>query len=88
MPVRSRVKVLLYQRNLERVRAGDKPVSVRGLALATGIAYSALRKLVDNQSTRIDFDTLDKLMRYFGTTDLDEILEYVPAPPSREESAR
>ncbi len=81
MPVRSRVKVLLYRRNLERVEAGEKPISVHGLALATGIAYSALRKLADNESTRVDFETLDKLMRYFDVTSLDEILEYKPEPP-------
>ncbi len=76
MAIRSRLKVLLYQWNLERVRAGDKPVSVLELAHATGVAYSALRKLLDNKSTRVDFETLDKLMRYFDTDDLDDILEY------------
>ncbi len=81
MPVRSRVKVLLYRRNLERVEAGERPISMRGLAQASGIAYSALRKLADNESTRVDFDTLDKLMRYFGVTSLDEILEYIPDQP-------
>ncbi len=81
MPVRSRVKVLLYRRNLERVEAGERPISMRSLAQASGVAYSALRKLADNESTRVDFDTLDKLMRYFGVTSLDEILEYTPEQP-------
>src|SRR5919205_2605555 len=75
MPVRSRVKVLLYQQNAKRVAAGEKPITVRGLAREAGIAYSALRKLVDNESTRVDFDTLDKLMQFFGTRDLNDILE-------------
>ncbi len=78
MPIRSRVKVLLAERNLERARAGQGSVSLPQLAAATGIAHSALRKLVNNQSTRIDFETIDKLMQYFGTNTLDDILEYTP----------
>lgn len=78
MPIKSRVKVLLAERNLERARRGERSISVRGLAEATGIAHSALIKLVDNKSTRVDFETLDRLMRYFGTTDLDDILVYTP----------
>ena len=78
MPVRSRVKVLLYEWNLERVRAGDKPLSLHGLAKATGLAPSALRKLANNESGRVDFETLDRLMRFFGTNDLRDLLEYRP----------
>ncbi len=81
MPVRSRVKVLLYRRNAERAAAGEKPLTLRGASRATGIAYSALRKLADNETTRIDFDTLDRLMQFFGTSSLDELLEYTPAQP-------
>lgn len=81
MALRSRLKVQLYQWNLERVRAGEKPVSVLELAQATGIAYSAVRKLLDNKSTRIDFETIDRLMHYFGTDNLNDILEYRPDQP-------
>ena len=84
MPIRSRVKVLLAERNLERARAGQKAISVRGLSQATGIAHSALVKLLDNKSTRVDFETLDRLMRYFSTQDLNEILEYQAEQPPRE----
>ena len=78
MPVKSRVKVLLAERNLERARAGEKLVSVRELAERTGITHSALVKLVNGRSGMISFETLDRLMQYFGTTDLNAILEYVP----------
>ena len=74
MPVRSRIKVLLAERNLERARAGARPISVRQLAEATGITHSALVKLVNGQSTRIDFNTLDKLMAFFDTDDMNDIL--------------
>ncbi len=85
MPIRSRVKILLAERNLERAHRGEKPISVRGVADATGITHSALVKLVNNQSTRVDFETLDKLMQFFGTADLNDILEY--APPAHMDSA-
>ncbi len=84
MPIRSRVKILLAERNLERARAGERPISVRAIAEATGITHSALVKFVNNQSQMVAFDTLDKLMQFFGTADLDDILEYVP-PAEREE---
>lgn len=74
MPVRSRIKVLLAERNLEWARAGSRPISVRQLAEATGITHSALVKLVNGQSTRIDFNTLDKLMAFFDTDDINVIL--------------
>jgi putative transcriptional regulator len=85
MPVRSRVKVLLAEQNLQRARAGQNPISVRAVAEATGITHSALVKLVNNQSTRIDFETIDKLMQFFGTDDINDILEYVP-PAEREQN--
>lgn len=78
MPVKSRIKVLLAERNLDRARSGEKPISVRGLAEATGITHSALVKLVNGKSNMISFETLDKIMQFFGTKDLNEILEYVP----------
>ncbi len=86
MPVKSRIKVLLAERNLERARVGEKPISVRGIAQATGITHSALVKLINGKSTRIDFDTLDKLMQFFGTQDLNDLLEYVP--PQQQDSER
>ncbi|NJO82656.1 MAG: helix-turn-helix transcriptional regulator [Blastochloris sp.] len=74
MTIRPRVNVLLAEHNLQRAQAGEKPISVRSLAKATGIAHSSLVNLINNRVSRIDFDTLDKLMRYFGTTDMNEVL--------------
>jgi DNA-binding Xre family transcriptional regulator len=78
MPIRSRVKVLLAERNLDRTRAGEDPISVRQISRETGITHSALVRLVNNQSERVDFETIDKLMRFFGTSDIRDILEYIP----------
>lgn len=78
MPIKSRVKVLLAEVNLERTRAGQKPISVRQIAEDTGITHSALVKLVNNKSGMVSFETLDKLMKFFNVNSLDAILEYTP----------
>ena len=77
MAIRSRVKLLLYQRNRPRVEAGEKPLTLHDVALATGIAYAALRKLANNQSTRIDLQTIDRLCVYFETG-VGDVLEHTP----------
>ena len=78
MPIRSRVRILLAEVNLERERRGEKPISVRKLAEETGITHSALVKFVNNKSEMVAYSTLDKLMRFFGVSSLDNILEYLP----------
>jgi DNA-binding Xre family transcriptional regulator len=74
MPIHPRVNILLAEHNLKRVQAGEKPLSVRALAKATGIAHSSLVNLVNNKVSRVDFDTLDKLMQFFGTSDMNDVL--------------
>lgn len=78
MPIRARIKVLLAEVNLERTKAGERPISVRQLAEETGITHSALVQLVNGKSKMVAFETLDKLMKFFGVTSLDRLLEYVP----------
>lgn len=75
--VRSRIKVLLAERNLERARNGEKPVSVRGLADRTGLTHSALVKLVNNQSKMISFETLNRLCKELNCNPGD-LLAYTP----------
>ncbi len=76
MPLKSRVKILLAERNLELTKQGEDPISVRRIARETGITHSALVQFVNNQSKRVDFETIEKLMRFFGTTDIRDILAY------------
>ncbi len=83
MPVKSRVKLLLAERNLERVRKGEKAITVIGLSQATGITHSALVRLVNGQSTRVDFATIDKIMQFFETTDFNDVFEYVQENETR-----
>lgn len=79
--VRSRIKILLAERNLDRTRNGEKPVSVRGLAESTGLTHSALVKLVNNKSTMISFETLNKLCKELACQPGD-LLVYTPDEPT------
>ena len=56
---------------------GERRQSVADLARATGIAYSTAYALYRGEVKRIDFETLDRLCRYFGVS-TGEIFEYVP----------
>ncbi len=67
MLARSRVTVVLYQRNLERVRAGEKPVTVRGLAL--------------DKELLGDSDLLNVSYRFAGElVDVEAVLERAQGP--------
>ncbi|MBM7844800.1 MULTISPECIES: helix-turn-helix domain-containing protein [Herpetosiphon] len=74
MPIECNVRVLLAERNLERAKKGLSSISVRELARETHITHSALVKLVNGKSTRIDFETIDRLMEFFDTEDVNQIL--------------
>jgi putative transcriptional regulator len=56
---------------------GERRESVAELARESGVSYSAAYHLWKGDTTRIDFDTLNKLCQHFGVTAC-EILEYVP----------
>ncbi|AMN50283.1 helix-turn-helix transcriptional regulator [Psychrobacter sp. P2G3] len=43
---------------------------------ATGISKTTLHKIYNDQSTRIDFDTIDKLCKYLEV-EVGDIFEYV-----------
>jgi DNA-binding Xre family transcriptional regulator len=68
------VGVLLAEHNVKRAERGEGPLSVRGLADATGISHSSLVNIVKDTQRRVDFDVLERLMRFFGTTDMNDVL--------------
>lgn len=74
--VRSRLKVLLDQRNIARLQSGLSAQSMRQFARECGLPPSVITNLVANNVTRADFGTLDKLCRALDVTPGD-ILEYV-----------
>lgn len=66
MPVRPRLKVLIAERNLERIRAGEDPITIRALSAATGLATSTIAALTSGRAKGVEFETLDKLCSFFG----------------------
>jgi putative transcriptional regulator len=75
--VQSRLKVLIHERNTERVRRGKKPLTTRRIADLVGVSESTLTGLTANRSGMVNFATLQKLCRFFNCTPGD-ILEYIP----------
>jgi putative transcriptional regulator len=79
MPVKSRLKVLLSERNVERVRAGLDPWKIRELAAAAGLSPSVVSGLTSNRATQVRFNTLSKLCTVLECSPGD-LLEYTPDP--------
>lgn len=77
MSVRSRLKVLIAQRNVERLQRGEQELTQQQIAEACGLSLSTVNGLTSGRSTRVDFDTLDKLCAYFNVEPGD-LLERVP----------
>lgn len=65
--IRSNLPVLLAQRRLK----------VADLIRMTGISKSTVHKIYNDQTTRIDFETIDKICEALDVQ-VGEIFEYVP----------
>ncbi len=79
--VRSRLKVLIAERNLDRLREGKPVLTIRGIGAATGLSVATITGLTAGRAGRIDFDTLDTLCSYFHIQPGD-LLEYLPGEPA------
>lgn len=80
MPVKSRLREILLEQNLVRVRAGQEPWKVRELAEAVGVSPSVVTGLTTNRATQVRFETLNRLCRVLNCTPGD-ILVYTPDSP-------
>lgn len=78
--IKSDLKYFLTQYNGQRIRKGEKPVSLRQLARDTGISTSTLIALTTDKAKGIQFDTLSTLCAYFECSPSD-ILRFTPDPP-------
>lgn len=56
---------------------GERRMSIRELQRRTGLAYVTVYNLYSDKSTRVDFETLDKICRVLEIQPGD-ILEYAP----------
>lgn len=75
--VKSRLQILIDQRNIARLQTGQRAQSMRQLSKESGIPASVLGGLASDSVKRMDFETLDKLCRFFVCTPGD-ILVYTP----------
>ena len=55
----------------------EKRLKVADAVRETGISKTTLHKIYNDQSSRIDFDTIDKLCEYLDVK-VGDIFEYVP----------
>jgi DNA-binding Xre family transcriptional regulator len=76
MTISCRLRLLLARVNVERALEGQTGVSLRQLAQESGVSLSVLTALNTGRSQRIDYQTIDRLLRFFNrylavtTTDL------------------
>ena len=55
----------------------ERRLKVADAVRATGISKTTLHKIYNDQSSRIDFDTIDKLCEFLEVK-VGDIFEYVP----------
>lgn len=55
----------------------EKRLKVADAVRETGISKTTLHKIYNEQSTRIEFETIDKLCAFLGVT-VDELFEHIP----------
>ncbi len=66
MTISCRLRVLLAKVNVVRTDQGKPPLSLRRLAEESGVSLSVLAALNTGRSQRIDYNTVDQLLRYFN----------------------
>ncbi|MPX29830.1 helix-turn-helix transcriptional regulator [Moraxella catarrhalis] len=60
----------------------ERQLKVADAVLQTGISKTTLHKIYKDESTQIDFETIDKLCDFLGIT-MGGIFEYVPDAPAK-----
>ena len=81
MPVTCQLRALLARLNVERARQRQPAVSIRRLALESGVSLSVVAALHTGRSQRIDYGTLDRLLAYFSrffAVTMDDLLVWEP----------
>lgn len=66
MTISCKLRLLLARVNLERTQQGQPPLSLRRLAVESGVSLSVLTALNTSKSQRIDYTTIDHLLIYFN----------------------
>ncbi|HVU67100.1 MAG TPA: helix-turn-helix transcriptional regulator [Ktedonobacteraceae bacterium] len=66
MSVSCRLRVVLAQLNVERLKSGQPALSLRRLSQESGVSLSVLAALHTGRSQRVDYATIDRLLTYFN----------------------
>jgi hypothetical protein len=66
MTVSCQLRVLLAQVNVLRAKQRQPLLSLRRLAVESGVSLSVLAALHTGRSQRIDYTTVDRLLAYFN----------------------
>jgi transcriptional regulator with XRE-family HTH domain len=88
MPVSCRLRILLARLNMERAQGGKPALSLRRLALESGVSQSVLVALHTGRSQRVDYATLDRLLAYFSRflpVRMEDLLTWAPSAESESE---
>lgn len=66
--------------DLRRAKAyrEKRDLSLRTIAAETGLSINTIQRLRKGQTERVGLATLDALCRFFGLTNVGELIEYVP----------
>ena len=75
--LKSRLKLVLAQYNVERAQKDEELFDLPKLAATTGLAYTTVQRLYNHSSDRVDLKTLDTLTDFFGIG-LDALFEKIP----------
>lgn len=67
MPISCKLRLLIARVNVERAAQGRPPLSLRRLAVESGVSLSVLAALNTGRSQRIDYTTIDHLLAYFNS---------------------
>lgn len=67
MTISCKLRVLLAKVNVVRTDQGKPPLSLRRLSEESGVSLSVLAALNTGRSQRIDYNTVDHLLRYFNS---------------------
>lgn len=66
MPVRSAVRVLIARENVRWAETSQPELTQSEIAANSGVSQSVISTLMTGKSRRIDFETIDKLCKYFN----------------------
>ncbi len=75
MPIRCTLRLVIARENVKRAQLGQAELTQSQVAKESGLEEAQISRLATGKQRRIDFDTLDKLCRYFKV-DPGDILQY------------